>query len=121
MPWRSATRGAAGAGRFRAAAALYPPCANDGGRALKLPTLVIVGADDDVTPAADCRALANAQPAGQSKLTLLVYPGVGHGFDDPAFTGGKRLLGMRLAYDRAAARRGWDELRRFFAANLSQR
>ena len=113
--------GGAGAGRFRAAAALYPPCANDGGRALKLPTLVIVGADDEVTPAADCRALANAQPAGQSRLTLLVYPGVGHGFDDPAFAGGKLLLGMRLAYDGAAARRGWDELRRFFAANLSQR
>jgi dienelactone hydrolase len=112
--------GGAGAGRFHAAAALYPPCANDRGRALRLPTLVIVGEDDDVTPAADCRALANAQPPAQMKLTLLVYPGVGHGFDDPAFTGGKLLLGMRLAYDRAAARRGMDELRRFFAANLSQ-
>lgn len=113
--------GEAGAGRFRAAAALYPPCANDGARALKLPTLIVVGAEDEVTPAADCRALAKAQPPGQSQLTLLVYPGVGHGFDDPAFAGGKALLGMRLAYDRAAARRGWDELRRFFAANLSQR
>ena len=113
--------GGAGAGGFRAVAALYPPCANDGGRALRLPTLVIVGADDEVTPAADCRALANAQPASQSRLTLLVYPGVGHGFDDPAFMGGKALLGMRLAYDHTAARRGWDELRRFFAANLPQR
>jgi dienelactone hydrolase len=113
--------GGAGAGRFRAAAALYPPCGNDNGRAIRLPTLVIVGADDDVTPAADCRALAQSQPAGQSKLTLLVYPGAAHGFDDPAFAGGKLLLGMRLAYDRAAAEHGMDELRRFFAANLLQR
>ena len=49
----------------------------------------MVGADDDVTPAADCRALANASRRAKSRLTLLVYPGVGHGFDDPAFAGGK--------------------------------
>jgi dienelactone hydrolase len=113
--------GGAGLGRFRAVAALYPPCANDGGRALRLPTLVLVGDADTVTPAADCRALANAQPAGQSRLTLVVYPGAAHGFDDPAFAGGKSVLGMRLAYDRLAAQHGMEELRRFFAANLSQR
>ena len=50
--------GGAGAGRFRAAAAFYPPCANLTGRTLKLPTLVLVGADDQVTPAEDCRSLA---------------------------------------------------------------
>ncbi len=57
--------GAAGAGRFRAAAALYPPCANLAGRALRYPTLVIIGAEDSVTPAEDCRRLAQAQPAGR--------------------------------------------------------
>ena len=112
--------GGAGAGRFRAAAAFYPPCANLTGRTLKLPTLVLVGADDQVTPAEDCRSLAESQPAGRSTMTLVVYPKVGHGFDDPAFAGGKLLLGMRLAYDRAAARQAAAELRRFLAANLSK-
>jgi dienelactone hydrolase len=111
--------GGAGLGRFRAVAALYPPCANDGGRALRLPTLVLVGDADTVTPATDCQALADAQPAGPSAMTLIVYKGAAHGFDDPAFTGGKSVLGMRLAYDPAAARRARADLRRFFAANLS--
>lgn len=111
--------GGAGLGRFRAVAALYPPCGNDGGRALKLPTLVLVGEADTVTPAADCQALADAQPAGRSAMTLVVYPGASHGFDDPAFAGGKDVLGMRLAYDPVAARRAAADLRRFFAANLS--
>ncbi|THD50182.1 MAG: dienelactone hydrolase family protein [Bradyrhizobium sp.] len=110
--------GVVGAGRFRAAAALYPPCANLNGRALRYPTLVIVGAEDSVTPAEDCRRLAQAQPAGGSQLKLIVVPGVAHGFDDPAFAGGVDTLGMRLAYDGAAARRASVELRRFFSANL---
>lgn len=111
--------GGAGLGRFHAVAALYPPCGNDGGRALKLPTLVLVGDADTVTPAADCQALAGAQPASRSAMTLVVYKGAAHGFDDPAFAGGKSVLGMRLAYDPAAARRASEDLRRFFAASLS--
>ena len=46
-----ASRGAAG---FKAAAAFYPPCANLDGAALTIPTLILVGAKDEVTPARDC-------------------------------------------------------------------
>jgi dienelactone hydrolase len=100
--------------RFKAAAAFYPPCANQAGAVLRLPTLILVGADDQVTPAADCRRLAN----GQSNVKLVVYPGAGHVFDDPAFAGGKQVLGMWLAYDRKAAEQSKAALRDFLAAAL---
>ncbi len=100
---------------FRAAAAFYPPCANQAGRRLAIPTLIVVGGADDVTPAADCRRLAEGQ---SGDVRLSVYPGVGHCFDDPAFAGGKRVLGMTLSYDADAARRGMAELIAFLKDSL---
>ena len=110
--------GLAGA-KFRAAAAFYPPCANQSDARLDLPTLILVGALDDVTPAADCRRLADTQGRG-SDVKLVVYPGARHLFDDPAFAGGRRLDGMFLQYDRTAAGRSQSELRDFLASKLAQ-
>ncbi len=101
---------------FRAAAAFYPPCANEQGQRLAIPTLIVVGGADAVTPAADCRRLAE----GQGDVRLSVYPNVGHCFDDPAFAGGKRMLGMTLRYDANAARRGMAELIAFLRDSLAR-
>jgi dienelactone hydrolase len=101
---------------FRVAAAFYPPCANQADAALRLPTLILIGGADQVTPAADCQALAQRQAAAR----LIVYPGAGHGFDNPEFGGGKRILGMRLDYDRDAARRSQESLRDFLASRLAR-
>jgi dienelactone hydrolase len=101
---------------FRAAAAFYPPCANEAGRRLAIPTLIVVGGADEVTPAADCLRLAEGQP----KARLTVLPGAGHCFDDPAFAGGKRVLGMTLRYDPNAARRGMTELISFLHDSLAR-
>jgi dienelactone hydrolase len=106
--------------RLRAAAAYYPPCANRQGETLKLPTLILVGAADSVTPAADCRAFVAAQPPGAAAARLVVLPGAGHLFDDPASAGGRIVMGMHFAFDRAAAARAEQELRRFLTATLSQ-
>src|SRR5262249_44928823 len=40
---------------FKAAAAFYPPCENRAGTRLRLPTLILIGAADTVTPAAECQ------------------------------------------------------------------
>jgi dienelactone hydrolase len=106
--------------KFKAAAAFYPPCVNQGGARLALPTLIVVGDGDDVTPAADCARLARAQPRGISKLKLIVLAGADHAFDNPDFTGGARVYGMWLKYDGAAAERAKAELHRFLAIQLRQ-
>ena len=108
-----ATGGAAG---FKAAAAFYSPCANVAGATLDIPTLILVGAKDEVTPAADCAKLARQQAPGMVKF--VVYPGAAHGFDLPEFGAGTKVMGMLLAYDRSAALRSWAELRSFLAARL---
>lgn len=113
-------RGSAGSegAVFKAAAAFYPPCANLAGAALDIPTLIVVGAKDEVTPAADCARLADRQARGLAKL--VVYPGAAHGFDIPEFGAGTKVMGMLLAYDRNAAQRSWAELRSFLAARFGR-
>ncbi len=106
--------------KFKAAAAFYPPCENQAGAQLRMPTLILVGASDDVTPAADCQRLANAQPGDGADVKLVVYPGASHGFDNPGFAGGKRLLGMELKYDRDAAQASGVALRDFLATRLAR-
>jgi dienelactone hydrolase len=110
-----ATRGAVG---FKATAAFYAPCANVAGATLGIPTLILVGAKDEVTPAADCARLAQQQTPGMAKF--VVYPGAAHAFDLPEFGAGKQVMGMLLAYDRNAASRSWTELRGFLAARFKR-
>ena len=120
---RIATGGGAGSAggegaAFKAAAAFYPPCANVAGATFDIPTLILVGAKDEVTPAADCAQLVKHQASGLAKFA--VYPGAAHAFDLPEFGAGKWIMGMLLAYDRDAASRSWTELRGFLAARLGR-
>jgi dienelactone hydrolase len=106
--------------KFKVAAAFYPPCQNQIAAMLNIPTLILIGALDDVTPSADCERLARKQPGDRSDIRLVVYPGAYHGFDNPAFAAGARLFGMRLKYDRDAAERSSAALRDFLAKRLAQ-
>jgi dienelactone hydrolase len=106
--------------RFKAAAAFYPPCENLGEARLRIPTLILVGELDDVTPAADCARLAKAQPGEGAEVRLVVYPGAAHGFDNPEFGEGLRVYGMSLRYDRDAAERASSALRDFLATKLAR-
>ena len=101
---------------FRAAAAFYAPCANQKGGRLRIPTLIIVGRADEVTPAADCEALTAAQAPG--RVTLAVLPDAPHGFDDPGFGAGRRIMGMFLGYDARGAATARAKLRAFLAKVL---
>ncbi len=103
--------------RFRAAAAFYPPCANQNNAPLLIPTLILVGGADEVTPAADCERLMKTQ-AGEAKL--VVYPGASHCFDDPEFRDGRQVMGMTLKYDPKAAERAKEELSAFLAEKLAR-
>jgi len=115
---RPASSGSVNDPAFKAAAAFYPPCDNVANARLEIPTLILVGAMDDVTPAADCARLAGRQRGAVVKL--IVYPRARHGFDNPEFGDGARLFGMWLAYDREAAQRSRAELRDFLAARVAR-
>ena len=106
--------------KFKAAAAFYPPCQNQAAAKLDLPTLILIGELDHVTPAADCERLAKVQPGDLHEIRLVVYPDAYHGFDNPSFAKGARTLGMWLQYDRNAAERSLSELHDFLAAKLAK-
>ena len=107
-----------GAGAFNAAAAFYPPCANEADATLAIPTLILVGAKDGVTPAADCAALANRQAPGMVKL--VIYPARPTPSTCRSSARGRQVMGMTLAYDHDAAERAWAELRAFLAKRPGQ-
>jgi dienelactone hydrolase len=63
---------------FRAAVAYYPHCA-DNFPPLNAPTLILIGANDDWTPAPPCSDWAS-RVANSNRLNVVVYPNVRHGF-----------------------------------------
>jgi dienelactone hydrolase len=72
-------------GPFRAAVALYPRCAVQikSGWTPGVPLLVLIGSEDDWTPAPECRDLADKTRDRNKPFDLVVYPGAYHAFDAP--------------------------------------
>ncbi|MDQ2804307.1 MAG: dienelactone hydrolase family protein [Pseudomonadota bacterium] len=71
------------AGLFRRFVAFYPGCATASratGYRLTAPLLILVGANDDWTPAEPCRRLAARLP---KQISLVVYPDAWHDSDAP--------------------------------------
>jgi dienelactone hydrolase len=72
---------------FRAAVAFYPGCGTIAKAewSARIPTLILVGKEDDWTPATPCRRMvADAQERGNG-ATIVVYPGAYHAFDRADF------------------------------------
>lgn len=107
--------------KFRAAVALYPPCAGFSG-ITTVPTLVLIGESDDWAPAEACRNMAmgrselgnsRAENGDRSKLRLVVYPDAYHSFDNVTFAAGRSYLGHWLEYNAEATRAAVIEIRAF--------
>jgi dienelactone hydrolase len=103
--------------KFRVAIAYYPEC---GGAvpAMAIPTMILIGASDDWTPAEPCRELADRLQKNGTPIDLTVYPGAHHAFNFPQAKPGFRSLGHWLEYNEPAARDAETKLRGFLAANL---
>lgn len=70
---------------FRSAVAFYPDCRLSSGLgwSTRVPTLVMIGAKDDVSSPPACRQMVEGAQ-GRSALTrIVVYPGAYHDFDRP--------------------------------------
>src|SRR6185437_6726867 len=68
---------------FRSAIAFYPDCRISAGLgwSTRVPTLLLIGAQDDVSSPAACRQMVEGA-RGRSALTrIVVYPGAYHDFD----------------------------------------
>jgi dienelactone hydrolase len=103
-------------GRYVAGIAFYPPCYyNLSSRNFYAPILVLIGEADDMTKAVHCRDLAR----NSDKITLKVYPGVHHAFDEPrSHQGPVRFMQYTLAYDPRAIADSERQIEQFLAPLL---
>ena len=105
--------------RFRAAIAYYPGC-YDTGAAMAVPTMILIGAADDWTPAEPCADLAERLRKSGTPIALTIYPGAYHAFNvRQAGPGFRNNLGHWLAYDEPAAKDAEAKMRAFLAAHLA--
>jgi dienelactone hydrolase len=95
---------------FRTAIAYYPGCWAESG-AVSIPTLILIGALDDWTPARDCEAMMARRSGEGAPLKLIVYPGAYHAFNARSLIGRPReVFGHHVEYNEAADAAAWSEV-----------
>ena len=103
---------------FRAVVAFYPLCRAVVGR-LVIPTLILIGALDEWTPAADCSDKIDAWGTDGPPIELVVYPGVHHSFFYPELQPGRKIFGHWLEYNEEAATDATRRMREFLKRHLN--
>jgi dienelactone hydrolase len=80
---------------FRSAVALYPGCRRLDSTAwsARVPTLILIGADDDVTPPQECEHMVAGAKGRSARISMMVYAGAFHDFDHP-----NRPVQLRTGY-----------------------
>jgi dienelactone hydrolase len=104
--------------RFRAGVAFYPLCKPVVGP-LVIPTLILIGALDDWTPAADCSQKIDAWRIDGVPIEQVVYPGVHHSFYYPELQPGRTMFGHWLEYNEEAATDATRRMREFLRRHLN--
>ena len=78
--------------------------------AVSVPTVILIGEQDDWTPAADCQAMMARRRGAGALLRLIVYPGADHAFNATSLRSAPRtMFGHHLEYNEAADRAAWVE------------
>jgi dienelactone hydrolase len=72
---------------FRSAIAFYPDCRLSSGLgwSARVPTLVLIGARDDISSPAACRQMVDGARGRSALARIVVYPGAAHDFDRANF------------------------------------
>jgi dienelactone hydrolase len=70
---------------FRSAVVLYPGCRRlrDTAWSARMPTLILIGARDDWSPANACEQMVSGARGRSAQAAIVVYPGAYHYFDHP--------------------------------------
>ena len=89
---------------FRSAVAFYPDCRISSGLgwSARIPTLLLIGADDDVSSPSACRQMVDGARGRSALARIIVYPGAYHEFDRANFP----LHAIAGASDSAMPERG---------------
>jgi dienelactone hydrolase len=68
---------------FRSAVAFYPECRISSGLgwSARVPTLLLIGASDDVSSPAACRQMVDGARGRSALARIVMYPGAAHDFD----------------------------------------
>ena len=103
---------------FRAVVAFYPVCRAVAGRPV-IPTLILIGALDDWTPAADCSQKIDAWRTDGAPIEHVVYPSVHHSFYYPELEPGRTLFGRWAEYNEEAATDANRRMREFLERHLN--
>jgi dienelactone hydrolase len=104
--------------RFRAVVAFYPLCRAVAGP-LVIPTLILIGALDEWTPAADCSEKIDAWRTDGVAIEQVVYPGVHHSFYYPELQPGRAMFGHWLEYNEEATTDATRRMREFLKRHLN--
>lgn len=117
--------------RFIAGIAVYPDCTPYVGLKLSAPLLVLIGEADDWTPVATCKRLMDRLPDGNPSVSMQVYSGAHHGFDDSTISRAYRPdfhnnhapggRGATVGYDRSAHQLAIRDVRDFVTRHLLSR
>jgi dienelactone hydrolase len=114
--------------KFRAGIAFYPPCKGFKDN-MTVPTLILIGANDDWTPADDCRDMVEGRDGfGISRekgmgvpAKLIVYPGAYHAFDVSNLQTPRSYLGHHLEYNEAATAQSIEAVHNFLASMIGSK
>jgi dienelactone hydrolase len=104
--------------RFRAAVAFNPPCQRAAARP-EIPALILIGALDDWTPAADCTSKLAQWGDEGPPVELVIYPGTYHGFYYEYLQPGRTMFDHWLEYNGEAADDADRRLHRFLDRHLN--
>src|SRR5262249_11529786 len=103
---------------FRAVVAFYPLCIAVAGRPM-IPTLILIGALDEWTPAADCSRKIDAWGTDGVPIEQVVYPSVHHSFYYQELQPGRKIFGHWLEYNEEAATDATRRMREFLKRHLN--
>jgi dienelactone hydrolase len=96
----------------------YPVCVGVAPWRAPVPVLMLLGAQDGITPPGTCKALASHVTAPAS-VEVHVYPGAPHGFNHAERPPQRLPDGRGIGYQEEAATQAWREVLRFLGDPLA--
>ncbi|MBI5487805.1 MAG: dienelactone hydrolase family protein [Deltaproteobacteria bacterium] len=87
--------------------------------AIRGEVLVLTGGADPFVPPEQVAAFEQEMAAAGASFRVISYPGALHAFTNPAATETGAALGLPIAYDEAADRESWSEMKTFLSRVLA--